>query len=56
MKTKIFHTTDETGTRMETQMNEWFEQNPSIEIERVEPLMNKYCFWMVIFYTVKPLV
>jgi hypothetical protein len=56
MKTKIFYTSDETGTRMETQMNEWFAENPNINIEKFEPLTNKYCFWIVIVYTEKPLV
>lgn len=56
MKTKIFYSSEEQGATTEIKMNDWFKENPNINIEHLKTCCNKYCFWIVILYSERPLI
>ena len=50
MKTKIFWSVKENPEEMETEMNDFFRDNPNIEIIDKLPLANKSVFWLIVTY------
>ena len=51
VKVKIFSVQSGDERRGEKEMNEWFEKNPDINIEKVRTASNEYRFNTYIFYT-----